>query len=334
MRVRGFAVLTSWLALCAPVFGAGVGFQTAAVPDPPGAPLEVGIWYPADGPRTDQRLELFTQKVAAGAPVAGSGRPLVVISHGTGGSLSGHYDTAIALAEAGFVVAAPAHTGDTYQDQSRTLLLAERPRAIHAAIGYMLEDWSGRGAIDPGKVGVFGFSLGGFAALVAAGGVPGMAKVAPYCAGHPSVFTCQVYQRGGATDQGGPSGVGGDWIADRRIGAAVVAAPALGFTFSRDGLSGVTIPVQLWRAEDDHILPSPDYAEPVRDALPATPDYRVAAGADHFDFLAPCSAALASVAPAICQEAGGFDRAAFHEAFNRDVVSFFAASLNVRRGAD
>jgi predicted dienelactone hydrolase len=41
---------------------------------------------------------------------------------------------------------------------------------------------------------------------------------------------------------------------------AVVAAPALGFTFSPDGLKNVTVPVQLWRAEDDVIVPHPRYA--------------------------------------------------------------------------
>jgi predicted dienelactone hydrolase len=117
------------------------------------------------------------------------------------------------------------------------------------------------------------------------------------------------------------------WIAEPRIKAAVVAAPAIGFTFSKDGLKGVQIPIQLWRAGDDHILPSPDYVEPVRDALPRPAEYQVVAGADHFDFLAPCSDALAQAAPEICQERNGFDRAAFHEVFNRDVVGFFDRTL-------
>jgi predicted dienelactone hydrolase len=89
----------------------------------------------------------------------------------------------------------------------------------------------------------------------------------------------------------------------------------------------VHIPVQLWRAGADHILPSPDYVEPVRDALPTPPEYHVAAGADHFDFLAPCSASLAAVVPQICQEPDGFDRTAFHVLFNREVVRFFKTKL-------
>jgi predicted dienelactone hydrolase len=33
-------------------------------------------------------------------------------------------------------------------------------------------------------------------------------------------------------------------------------------------------------------------------------------------------------APDICQEHGGFDRAAFHEVFDREVVGFYERTLN------
>jgi predicted dienelactone hydrolase len=62
--------------------------------------------------------------------------------------------------------------------------------------------------------------------------------------------------------------------------------------------------------------------------LPRPPEYHVVAGADHFDFLAPCSEPLAQVAPMICEERGGFDRAAFHRTFNREVVRFFSKTLH------
>jgi predicted dienelactone hydrolase len=88
------------------------------VPDPNGSPLEAGIWYPSEAPAASQALGLYRQTVATNGLVVGRGLPLVVMSHGTGGSFEGHYDTALALAEAGFVVAAVTHTGDNYRDQS------------------------------------------------------------------------------------------------------------------------------------------------------------------------------------------------------------------------
>lgn len=77
----------------------------------------------------------------------------------------------------------------------------------------------------------------------------------------------------------------------------------------------------------DEILPSPFYAEAARDALPNPPEYRVAEGARHFDFLPPCSERLAAMAPAICAPTPGFDRAAFQARFNVEVIRFFRETL-------
>ena len=75
------------------------------------------------------------------------------------------------------------------------------------------------------------------------------------------------------------------------------------------------------------ILPHPRYAKVVRLALPKTPDCRVVQQAGHFDFLAPCSVALANLASVICQRNPGFDRVAFHQTFNTAVVGFFGKNL-------
>ena len=118
------AVLAIVMLGATPAFSAG--FEQVMVPDPSGAPLEVGIWYPSKDPVTSQRLGLFAQTVANDGAVAGRGLPLIVMSHGTGGSFEGHYDTALALAEAGFVVAAVTHTGDNYREQTQVGRLENR----------------------------------------------------------------------------------------------------------------------------------------------------------------------------------------------------------------
>jgi len=314
------------LQVLAPAMAGNVGFATVTVPDAPGEPLLTGIWYPTVAKPSGHDVGLFTQIVAPDAPVSPGAHPLVVMSHGTGGTFESHYDTALALARAGFVVAAMTHTADNYKDDSQATMLPQRPRAIHAVISYMLSDWPGHDAINPGKIGAFGFSSGGFTILVATGGVPDLTTIKHYCVGHAATFVCKLV----AARTANPSEPVQDseWIADPRIKAAVIAAPAIGFTFTRAGLRNVRIPVQLWRAGDDHILPAPDYADAVRAALPRLPEYHVVAGADHFDFLAPCSEPLAQVAPAICQERGHFDRTAFHRRFNQDVVRFFTNTLH------
>jgi predicted dienelactone hydrolase len=303
------------------------GFEQIMVPDPAGAPLEVGIWYPSNTPAAPQRLGLFEQTVANRGAVAGRDLPLIVMSHGTGGSFEGHYDTALALAEAGFVVAAVTHTGDNYRDQTQAGRLENRPRHIKVVIDYMLTSWQHHDALDPSRVGMFGFSAGGFTALVAIGGTPDMSTVAPHCAAHPDEWSCRMLREHKVNLSANRSMAEPNWVHDPRIVAAVIASPAVGYAFSAQALSAVTVPIQLWRGDSDEILPQPNYAQAVYDRLPVKPEYHVVPNAGHFAFLAPCTPALAARVPEICHDPEGFDRAAFHREFNPGLVAFFKAKI-------
>lgn len=327
MRLIAFIAALALALTPLAVRAANVGFQEVQIPNGADKPLTVGIWYPTDAPAAAHPLHTFTQTVAPDGPVAGRGLPLVVMSHGNGGWYGGHYDTAQALARAGIVAAAVSHTGDTYDDQSRSVRMADRPMHIKRLIDYMTADWSGRDHIDAGRIGVFGFSSGGFTALVAAGGAPDLSETAAHCRAHPDYFDCQLLKKAGVSADATIARPRSAWTHDPRIKAAVVAAPALGYAFGREGLKDVRVPVQLWRAQNDHILPNPDYAEAVRINLPTPPQFHLVEGADHFDFLAPCDDQLAKLAPAICTSAPGFDRAAFHARFNDAVTAFFLATL-------
>jgi predicted dienelactone hydrolase len=198
----------------------------------------------------------------------------------------------------------------------------ERPRQLKVLTDYMVAGWPDRGHIDAGRIGAFGFSAGGFTVLVEAGGEPDLKKVRDHCRDHPQFETCRIVR-----SQPLPYDIKVSWTHDPRIMAVVSAAPAIGFTFGREGLKHVRAPVQLWRAEDDQVLRAPYYAEAVRDALPKPPEFHLVPGAGHYDFIQACSAELAKAVPLICHSAPGFDRAAFHADFNRDVVGFFRRTL-------
>ncbi len=323
-----FQKRTAWLAfLLISAQANAAGFTQVSVPDPGNPPLEVGIWYPSDAPAHKERLFLDDQHVARDRAISGRALPLIVMSHGQGGRFDNAIDTALALANAGFVAAALTHTGDNLHDQSRVLQIWDRSRQLRVLTDWMLHAWPAHGQIDPDRIGVFGFSAGGFTALVAAGATPDLAKLGPHCAAHPAEFTCALVARNHGNAGKLPAIPASDWVHDSRIKAAVVAAPALGYTFGRAGLAGVHVPVQLWRAEQDHLLPQPFYAQAVRDDLPQPPEYHVVNAADHMDFLSPCDAEKAKIVPMICESAPGFDRPAFHAVFDADVVRFFKANL-------
>ena len=309
-----------------PALAANAGFTVVQVADPQGPPITVGVWYPADAPAKPMTLGIGGQAVAAGAPPVGDHLPLIVMSHGNGGFFGGHADTAQALAEAGFVVAALTHTGDNYADQSRATDMANRPRQLSVLIDYMLKTSPLRAAIDPDRVGAFGFSSGGFTVLAAAGGEPDLRTLAPHCKAHPDFFDCKL----AASHPPPADAMKATWTHDARIRAVVSAAPAMGYAFGKAGLAKVTAPLQLWRAGNDEILPDPFYASAVRASLPRTPDYHLVPGAGHFDFLTPCNDQGRATVPAICTSAPGFDRAAFHKDFDAKVAAFFTANLPPR----
>ena len=313
--------------VAAPVFAADVGFEEVKIPNGAEPPLTAGIWYPTNAPATSRALGNSTQTVALDAPIAGNHLSLVVMSHGGAGWYGGHYDTALALAQAGFVAAAVSHAGDTFDDQSRVLQLWHRPAQLHRLVDYMLDKWRWHGQLDAARVGAFGFSNGGFTVLVAAGGIPDLSKIAPFCDAHPDQDLCEALQHAGVDLHLGANVPAGAWVHDPRIRTIVIAAPSFGFAFGRAGLSGVRAPVQLWSAADDHHQPPPYYDEAVRDDLPRAPEYHVVANAGHYDFLPPSDARLSRLRPEICNSLPDFDRAAFHEQFNADVVQFFQAML-------
>ncbi|WP_245279119.1 hypothetical protein [Mesorhizobium loti] len=99
-----------------------VGFEVVRIPNSSEPPLTAGIWYPTSAEPRDVPLDTFNQRVAPSGPIEGRSLPLIVISHGGGGSYASHYDTALAMASAGFIVAAVSHAGDTYDDQSKVLM--------------------------------------------------------------------------------------------------------------------------------------------------------------------------------------------------------------------
>jgi predicted dienelactone hydrolase len=116
-------------------------------------------------------------------------------------------------------------------------------------------------------------------------------------------------------------------VHDGRIKAAVIAAPAVGFLFEGGGLNQVSVPVELWRASNDHQAPDAWNSGMVRKELPKPPGEHVVPGVDHFVFLAPCNEALAKAAPSICEDPPGFSREEFHGSFNRTVIAFFSTEL-------
>ncbi|MBD2717122.1 prolyl oligopeptidase family serine peptidase [Microvirga sp. STR05] len=306
-----------------------VGFQLARTTDPDGKPLAVGIWYPTQArtwPTT--WLGLGLMEVAADAPVAGRSLPLVVISHGNSGGPGSHADLALALANAGYIVAAPMHSGDNYADQSAAGTvgwLGGRTRQLHATLDYLLTSWPGHAYINPERIGAFGFSAGGLTVLTAVGAQPDLRLIAKQCTDSSPEAICKLLRAGNSPLLNPDEAAKGNrYQPDARIKAAVVAAPGLGFTMGPGALTAVRVPVQLWSGDQDTVVSYATNIKQVRDALGAGAEFHSVPGAGHFSFLAPCGP-LAP--PLLCTDQGQFDREAFHRSMNASVIAFFEKAI-------
>ncbi|MBK3733292.1 prolyl oligopeptidase family serine peptidase [Azospirillum brasilense] len=324
MLVAGVAVL--WAGAAA----AEVGMRALAFTDPAdGGIARAVVWYPTDAPETPVRRGPFAFRVAEGGPLTEGRHPLVMLSHGSGGSAFGHADTAMALARRGYVVAAVHHRGNAFdgdRDAGTERMWRNRPAQLSAALDHVLADPDLAGRIDGDRVGAFGFSSGGYTVLVAAGGVAELGRIADHCLTPPTGERfCHL---------GNEETSARVEARDPRIRAAVLAAP-VGVPFSKDGLAGVTIPMRLYRAERDEQIAA-SQVEGVRDRLPTPPEYEVVGDAGHFAFLMPVPAAIAAEVGPPAQDSPswdppGFDRAAFHERLNTEIADFFDRALAIGR---
>jgi predicted dienelactone hydrolase len=307
--------------LLIPTLARAAGIASVEIPaDPDGPALKATIWTPCAKPAEEMQLGPIVLRGQRNCPVEGNHLPLIVISHGHGGSNLGHHDLAESLADADFVVAAINHPGDSYADMSSAGDIAnfvERPKDIKRLIDYMIEHGTGGKQIDAKRIGFFGFSRGGYTGLVLAGANPDFLHANVPC-DDPAIPLCAQIKR-----QEMPSE---PLTHDTRIKAFVIADPLNMFP-TPESLKQVQAPLQLWSSEfgGDGVLPGTGAA--LENMLPVKPDFHIVPGSAHFAFLAPCSAALTKMAPDICIDQAGFDRVALHQQLNASALAFYKHHL-------
>ena len=288
----------------------GVGVTTLHVDDgrAAGRTLPIEIWYPASITDSDPVTrypvavgELVLAEIASplgavrDAPLDrhGAPHPVIVFSHGYGGTRVQSVYLTEYLVTHGFVVAAPDHTGNTFAevftdtnlpavdlarlrpgDVSRTLdvLLERSARFPDDALGY---------AADERRVGVAGHSFGGFTTLRIAGATIDVDAATAICAQDPGEFFCE----GWPGQEPLPSSQ-----RDDRFLAALPQAPGGTRAFElNQGVSDVAVPTMIQAGTIDTTTPFDEEALPVFDDLPP-PAYLLALkGAVHFTFSDICA---------------------------------------------
>lgn len=304
---------------------AGVGIDRIMVTDPvSGREAPTVIWYPTDAPDERQTIGPYTFEAARGAEPNGWADGLIMISHGSGGGSLGHVSTAIALAKAGFVVAAPKHPGDSFGDWSQPgtwQVFAGRPQTISAVIDALMGD--SRFQLAGRKIGGLGLSMGGYTMLALAGAVPDLNLLARFCETNGDDPYCRL---GAAYPSRNQRDKPLDGLHDPRIEAVVLMSPATAL-FAEDGFVQIDIPGRFYVAGQDGIVHPDLHAERFRDSWPEDFAYIREEDAGHASFATPLPERVSRLMPSSLRDPKGFDRAGFHARINREVVEFFNQTL-------
>jgi predicted dienelactone hydrolase len=257
--------------------------------------FNVLLTYPTEQESQKTAFGPYTLDVREGGEIAAGTYPLVLVSHGSGGSHILYHTVATHLSKNGYIVAMVEHYGNNRNDNSleesqENLIL--RPKHLSLTIDKLLaSDYFGK-HIDASRIAIYGHSMGGYAALALSGGTPR-----------------------------NMDGSLIETVKDTRIGALVLAAPASGWFYR--GLENVDIPILLLAGEHDLITP-----KSVTDIIPNfVPDknkveYRIIENAGHFSFLCPFPEFMRSPEFFPGNDPEGFDREKFHKVFPDMILEF------------
>ncbi|AZO10092.1 MULTISPECIES: alpha/beta hydrolase [unclassified Mesorhizobium] len=332
-RLLSAVVLT--VAFSAASQAAEIGMREIFVAAPErGRDLQVFVWYPAEA--GGEAVLLGDNKVFKGVPALKNaplvkGRfPLVVLSHGSGGRVQGMAWLATELARAGFIVAGPNHPGTTSGDSTpvNTPKVWERTQDLSAVIDTMTTDPTWSSAVDSGKIGVLGFSLGGAAAMEIAGARASLDAYAQYC---------DEYKKWDCAWYAGGIGYLNDVVVhvdkldlrtidktrfdqsnlDPRVKSAVLIDPGLALAYDAESLKAVTIPMDFINLGSADTIPDGVIADKLA-ALTPRGTYATVKGAIHFSFLQECKPGGAELlkesgeVDPICADGGSRSRADLH----------------------
>lgn len=280
------------------------------------------VMYPTNAAATPVAFGPFSLDVAMNAPMVDGRFPLVMISHGSGGSYLTHRTLGMHLAKNGFVVCMPEHPFNNRHNNELQYTIQNmiyRPRHIRMAIDEIFAHEKFKSHLDFENVAIIGHSVGGYTALALAGGAPHTQALVELCqkpASADEPYWLSLLRKNGLTSQ--PIAV----TADERVRALVLLAPDVSLFMSEGALREVHAPVLLLVAENDY-MPQ-ETIDVLNNGLSerAQLTHRVIKNAGHYSFLSPFPEAMKNRVGEAAKDPEGFEREQFHHEMNTEVLSF------------
>ena len=308
--------------------------------------LRITVWYPAAPGAVDTPLyigppgkPLFTPGSAApdAAFEDGRPRPVILLSHGFGGTARIMAWFGTALARHGYVVIAVDHPGNNGRDPMTVggaVLSWERPGDLATALDTAKSDSSLGPHLDLNRLGAAGFSAGGFTSLVEAGARVDFDRFLRFCDAHPEDGICapqkefQFPRSDAEAFFAQPAGAAAlahakDDLSIPGVKAAFVMAPGIVQSLDPESLKSMRAPVRILLGDADKVAPPATNGEVAAALIPGA-KLTVLPRVGHYDFLAECTPAGDAAVP-VCPT--DVPRAATHKVTIDGALALFGATL-------
>jgi predicted dienelactone hydrolase len=308
------------------------------------------VWYPAAADAREEPQWIgppIVPFVSAGSaardapPAAGRRRPLILLSHGSGGIASGLAWLGAALAAHGFIAVAVNHPGNNaledYTVEGFSLWWL-RAVDLSAVVGAVLDDKTFGSQIDPAHIGAAGHSLGGYTVIAVAGGITEPARLQAFCRSPAADALCRpppadsdMRQKRLARLSSDPDfrqrySEADNSYRDERVRAVFAMAPGPGPVFTPESLGKISIPVAIVTGSVDEIAPPTSGAGALVKAIPHA-TLKLLPQAGHYVFFGTCTTLGHVVVRVGCSDPAGTDRDAVHAETIRLALDFFTANL-------
>jgi predicted dienelactone hydrolase len=216
----------------------------------------------------------------------------------------------IAMARDGYIVVAVDHPGNNAVDQmtvTGAALYWDRADDLRAALEATERDPTIGRHMDLARLGVAGFSAGGFTALVAAGARVDRSHFAQFCTANPDDGVCRPQQEFVVTPEEFAKALelpevaaevahAGDDHSIPALRAVFAMAPALVQALDPTSLAQMRTPVDIVLGDADTVAPPTTNGLVAAKLIPGA-ELQQLPGVGHYDFLSSCTEAGQTVVP-------------------------------------
>ena len=300
--------------------------------------LTTEIWYPTNDTRKatlKQDYPFIAEPTVRDAVYPSSKHPLILLSHGTGGSRMTLEWLAGALVKKGFIVAAVDHWGNTYDNKIAIDFVTpwQRSRDISFVLTKLLKDTSLSKIIDRDRIGAAGFSIGGYTVLALAGAQLDLDALNKFSDTSEGMQEANIPEFPGLLKTVDEAAVWESFrksppLKDNRIKAFFAMSPAIGQGFvSRKQFTAINRPVYIVGAQSDSIAPVKTNAAHYHQLIPKSRLYILSGKAGHYVFLNEAMPELKKTGTPLFNDDKSVDRHVAHELTGAMAVKFFKESL-------